>query len=146
MKLPTVISNKEYRRKISVNNKAVALLLVLATIVIVAILASVALRLILNQFRLTHHQVSRVRAYYAGLAGMHLALEKLRLEDWTPAPAGGGIRYGCINDCIDAALTYNPLIKDDDIPYNVQIAVYPVGSGIGGTSKLEIKTDYTYQK
>ncbi|MBL7151154.1 MAG: hypothetical protein ISS32_01750 [Candidatus Omnitrophica bacterium] len=127
------------------NKKAVALLLVLVTIVVVVILASVALRLILNQFRLTHHQVSRIRAYYASFAGMNLALEKIRLGDWSPASTGGAIRYGCINSCIDASATY-PLIRDSDIPYNVQIAIYPAGSGISGTSKLEIKSDYTYHR
>lgn len=143
--MPTFIFSKEYRRKIEANNKAVALLLVLATIVVVVILASVALRLILNQFRLTHHQVSRIRAYYASFGGMNLALEKIRLGDWSPASAGGGIRYGCINSCIDASATY-ALIIDSDIPYNVQIAIYPAGSGINGTSKLEIKSDYSYHR
>ena len=132
------------KRPANNRNKGVALLLVFATIVVVVILANVALRLILNQFRLTHHQVSRIRAYYASLAGMNLALEKIRLGEWSPTTAGGAIRYGCINSCIDASATY-PLVSDTDIPYNVQIAIYPQGSGINNTATLKIKTDYTYQ-
>ncbi|MDI6606000.1 MAG: hypothetical protein QME65_02510 [Candidatus Omnitrophota bacterium] len=129
------------------NNKGVALLLVFATIVVVVILANVALRLILNQFRLTHHQVSRIRAYYASLAGMNLALEKIRLGEWVIPTAR--TMYGCINNCIDPFATgarRYPLVRDPDIPYNVQVAVYPRGRGINGTTKLKIKTDYTYQK
>jgi Tfp pilus assembly protein PilX len=133
-------------QKIPVNktNKGVALLVIFATIVVVVILANVALRLILNQFRLTHHQVGRIRAYYAGLAGMNLAFEKIRLGDWSPAAAGGAIRYGCINNCIDAGATY-PLVLDADIPFNVQIAISPQLSGINNTAMIRVKTNYTYQ-
>lgn len=124
------------------NTSAIALLLVLVTIVVVVIVANAALRLMLNQYRLSHHQTSRVRAYYASLAGMNLALEKIRLNEWPPSPEGGAITYGCINGCIDATPTYT-LIQDTDIPYNVQIAIYPFQSGL---SRIEIKTEYTYQK
>jgi Tfp pilus assembly protein PilX len=58
--------------------KGVVLLMLLGIILIVTILANVILNVILNQGRLTHHQVSRTRAYYAGLAGINLALENLR--------------------------------------------------------------------
>lgn len=129
-------------KRAQANNRGVALLLVFTTLIIVVILTNVGLRLILNQQRLTHHQVSRIRAYYASLAGMNLALEKLRLGQW--APPARGVNYGCINGCIDGRRTY-PLINDGDIPYNVQIAIYPAGTGLNGVgSRLEIRTRYTY--
>ncbi|MFH0762392.1 MAG: hypothetical protein V1925_00695 [Candidatus Omnitrophota bacterium] len=131
-------------QKIAANKKGVALLLVFAIIIVVVILANVALRLILNQSRLTHHQVSRIRAYYASLAGMNLALEKIRLGEWIIPDLNGATRFGCINNCIDTSATY-PLVLDPDIPYNVQVAIYPKESGANNTAKLEIKTDYTYQ-
>jgi Tfp pilus assembly protein PilX len=66
--------------------RGVVLYLVLATIMIVVILANIVLNVVLSQTRLTHHQVSRIQAYYAGLAGMNYALEQLRTGNWT-APA-----------------------------------------------------------
>jgi len=57
--------------------------MVLATIMIVIILANIVLSIVLSQTRLTHHQVSRIQAYYAGLAGMNYALEQLRTGNWT---------------------------------------------------------------
>jgi len=57
--------------------------MVLATIMIVVILANIVLNIVLSQTRLTHHQVSRIQAYYAGLAGMNYALEQLRTGNWT---------------------------------------------------------------
>lgn len=124
-------------------NKGVVLLFVLGTILITVILANVVLRIMLNQSRLTHHQISRIRAYYADLAGMNLALEKIRLGDWGPAAV---VRYGCINGPVDSGVSCDFTNSDSDIPYNVQIALYPTGSGLNGAgSKLDIKTNYTYQ-
>ena len=53
------------------------LLMVLGTILVVVILASVILSIILSHSRLTHHQVSRIQAYYAAQAGVNLAIENL---------------------------------------------------------------------
>ncbi|MCX5705542.1 MAG: hypothetical protein NTZ92_05760 [Candidatus Omnitrophica bacterium] len=76
-------------------------MIVLATILIVVILASIIFGLVLSQSRLTHHQVSRIQAYYANQAAINFALENLRTSVWTtadcPPPAG----------CV-AALAYNP--------------------------------------
>lgn len=56
--------------------------MVLGTLLVVVILANVILSTILSQSRLTHHQISRIQAYYAAMAGMNYALEQLRLGNW----------------------------------------------------------------
>ncbi len=64
------------------SRKGVVLFIVLGVIIIVTTLSTVILRIILNQSRLIHHQVSRVQAQYAAKAGMVYAMEKLRTGDW----------------------------------------------------------------
>ncbi|MDP2941189.1 MAG: hypothetical protein Q8N85_02915 [Candidatus Omnitrophota bacterium] len=58
--------------------KAVALLVVIATILVVMGLASAMLNIMSSHYRLTHHQVSRIQAYYASMAGINYAYECLR--------------------------------------------------------------------
>lgn|SRR3989338_9020587 len=66
------------------NKRGVALLMVLGTVLVVVILANVIIAIISSQSRLTHHQVSRIQAYYAAQAGMNYALEMLRRPNgWT---------------------------------------------------------------
>jgi Tfp pilus assembly protein PilX len=60
------------------DKKGVALFMVLATILIIIVLASIVLTIISSQSRLTHHKVSRIQAYYAALAGMNYAFDNLR--------------------------------------------------------------------
>lgn len=68
--------------KYLVNKKGVAIFMVLATILIVVILANVILAIISNQSRLSRHEVGRIQAYYAAKAGIVYALEKLRNGTW----------------------------------------------------------------
>lgn len=83
-----------------IENRGVALFMVLVTILMVLVLANVVLSLVANQNRLAHHEISRMQALYAAQAGMVYALEKLRNGQWvygvncpsgTPceAPPGG---------------------------------------------------------
>ena len=65
------------------NKKGVAIFMVLATIMIVVVLANVVLAIISNQSRITRHEVGRVQAYYAAQAGLVYAMEKLRNGSWT---------------------------------------------------------------
>ncbi|MDD5691900.1 MAG: hypothetical protein PHP10_01830 [Candidatus Omnitrophica bacterium] len=125
--------------------KGIALFIVLGIIMVVVALTTVILRVTSTQSRLTHHQIERIRAYYADKAGMNLAFYKLRTGAWTAPTSGTDPRYYCINNKVDAAVTcYEAPYVDTNIPYNVQIAVYPQYSGINQTIKLEIKTSYTY--
>jgi len=62
--------------------KAVALYLVLGTLIVVVILARVMLAVILTQTRISRHHAGRIQAYYAAQAGMNYAREKLRTGAW----------------------------------------------------------------
>jgi Tfp pilus assembly protein PilX len=124
------------------NHKGVALALVLLVILVVVILSNVALSIMNSQNRLTQHQVSRLRAYYASQGAMNLAFERLRANNTasfslcptaaacnTPGPPLGG------NAVIDV-----------DIPFRVDVTVGAAGSSIDGIGRqLTITTDYTPQ-
>jgi hypothetical protein len=109
---------------------------------VVAWLSIVTLRVISSQSRLTHHQLSRIRAYYADKAGMNLVFDKLRSGDWTQDLAA--IKYYCINGKVDSEIACTlPIFSDPLLPH-VQIKIYPKSPpGLNGTAKIEIKTDYT---
>ncbi len=79
------------------NKNAVALFVVLGTLLIVVILANVILSFIFSQSRFTHHKVSRIQASYAAQAGMNYALDKLRTGNWT-IPAPGNISVYPLNE------------------------------------------------
>lgn len=89
--------------------KGVVLFIVLATLMIVIVLANAMLNIMSSQSRLTHHQVSRIQAYYAAQAGMNLAIERLRTGTW-----GSGEYSLCKSGCI---------VNDTDIPYRVDIKI-----------------------
>lgn len=128
--------------KLARNKKGAALLLVLATILIVTILANVALNFVLNQSRLSTHQVHRIQAYYAAIAGMNLTIEMLRTNTWSADP--GVTKYACINGCVDS-VTPNYSVADTDIPFNVQITIGPREAALNRTTALTITTDFTPQ-
>jgi Tfp pilus assembly protein PilX len=70
------------------NNKGIVLFIVLMTFLIVVILANIMLGIMSSQSRLTHHQVSRIQAYYADYGAMNYAFDKIRRMDW-PMPTPG---------------------------------------------------------
>lgn len=72
--------------------RGVALLVVLATILVVVILANIVLNIMVSQSRFTHHKVNRIQAEYAAWAAINFAQEMLRTGAWTPAscPGPGG--------------------------------------------------------
>ncbi|MDD2679841.1 MAG: hypothetical protein PHO03_03445 [Candidatus Omnitrophica bacterium] len=134
--------------------KGVVLLIVLATLLVVIILAGVILNLISNQTRLTTHQVSRIRAYYATKGIMNYTLDMLRQGTWVPHATDK--RYACHRDCTGLGVaepTYTIPI-DTDIPYNILVTIYPLNTLYadniaytalnGKVTQLDIKTDYTY--
>ncbi len=123
------------------------LFIVLATVLVVAILAGVILSLISSQSRLTQHQVSRIKAYYAGKGMMNYAFEMLRkgssASGWDLPTTG--YDFACHKGCIDSgAGTIHIIPPDDDIPYKIQVKIYPPdNANPGSTARLEIKTEYT---
>jgi len=62
--------------------KGIALFMALGLLMIVVVFANIVLTLMLSQSRVTGHQVGRIQAYYAGTAGMNLALDNLRSGIW----------------------------------------------------------------
>jgi len=91
--------------------KGIALFMALGLLMIVVVFANVILTIMLNQSRVTGHQVGRIQAYYAGMGGMNLALDNLRSGTWTFDPVNScpepvvGSRADCIIDeTVDSAL------------------------------------------
>jgi len=121
------------------NSRGMALAMVLGTLLVVVILANVILAIISSQTRLTHHQVSRIQAYYAAQAGINYALEKLRLGNDPDWPLRGGYsRKLCRSSCD---------INDPDLPASIKevnIIVGEPGSGISNTSTVSATVNYTY--
>ena len=127
------------------NNRGITLILILALILTVIVLANIALLLISSQARFTHHQVSRIRAFYAAQAGINYTLERLRVGAWVPDPSS--ITYYCINDNGTTMTCTDGNINDTDVPFGVEIRVWPEGGGspaVAGTTQLEAKAEYTY--
>lgn len=119
--------------------KGVVLLLLLGTILIVMTLAGVASYLILNQSRVGQHQINRIKAYYAALAGINLALEKLRVGNWTIVQPYALCRNNvtCNDVCVDC------FEEDLDIPYRVNITI-SAPNPTTGIRTVNATTDYTY--
>jgi hypothetical protein len=125
------------------SRKGVILFVVLGTIIVVATLSTVILRIMLSQTRLTHHQVSRIQAQYAAKAGVNYALEMLRTNDadW---PATG--EYTRI---MRRSGSTSPDFDEPNLPGSidrVEITVYDPSSdpGPSGTRKVSAKAIYTY--
>lgn len=139
-----------FKRKAA--EKGVVLLIVLGTVLVISVLTTALLAIIYNQSRLTHHQVSRIKAYYAAIGIMNYAQEQLRKGVWVPNPDGITYKYACFTakGCIDAVTNDYPIADDADIPYKVQVKIFPLGTvDVGwftgsGITQIEIKTDYTY--
>ena len=130
--------------------RGVILLIVLGTVLIVIILSGVMLKTVSNQSRLTHHQVSRIKAYYAIKGIMNYAQDMLRKGTWAPDPVTNN-RYACLGDCsgLGVSAPDYPIPADSDIPYNILVTIYPLNradnaSLNGKVTQLNIKTDYTY--
>jgi len=123
-----------------VHKKGVALYMTLFAILLVIILANIILRIMSSQSRLTHHQVSRIQADFAAMAGINLALEKLRVGDanWIPSPDTG-------TNTITRTLCRGCLAPDIGEPYlppniqRVEITIGAEGSGPSGTREVTAK-------
>lgn len=111
------------------NKKGIVLFIVLATIMVVVVLANVIMGIISSQARLTHHQVTRMQAYYAAQAGMNLAMENLRTGTWTT-----GTYSLCSAGCT---------VNDPNIPYRVDITISAPDPNTG-IRNVSITTTYTY--
>ena len=123
------------------NRKGVILFIVLGTIIVVATLSTVILRIILSQTRLTHHQVSRIQAQYAAKAGINYALEMLRTNDPDWPSTGEYTRI------MRRSGSSSPDFNEPSLPAsidNVEITVYSPGTGPSNTRKISAKATFTY--
>lgn len=123
------------------NNKGIALYLVLGTLLVVVLLASIVLNLMLSQSRLGHHQISRIRAYYAGQAALNYVREELRLGNWVaPAANAAGNFYACLNGCVENVAATYTIPNDSGILYRAQVTIHPP---VNNTSQLDAIINYT---
>jgi len=134
--------------------KGAILFIAIGMIMVVSILVIVILRIISNQARLTHHQVSRIQAQYAAKAGINYALEKLRRNDdpnWPTDKNGRYTRYMC-RSASSGPNCGNPnfVFIEPDLPNSIQevdITVYqsPASASKNGPRKVSAKAIYTLQ-
>ncbi|MFH0738268.1 MAG: hypothetical protein V2A59_00180 [Candidatus Omnitrophota bacterium] len=118
--------------------RGVVLVLLLGTILLVTSLAGIASYIVLNQSRVGQHQVNRIKAYYACMAGITLALEKLRTASWGTASDPPYALCRDSSSC-SGALDYE---EDWDIPYRVNITI--TAPDANGIRTINATTDYTY--
>jgi len=114
------------------------LVLLLGTILLVTSLAGIASYIVLNQSRVGQHQVNRIKAHYACMAGITLALEKLRISSWDTA---SNPPYSL---CPDASSCSGALAYEEywDIPYRVNITI--TNPDINGIRTINATVNYTY--
>lgn len=118
----------------------IALFLVLGTILIVTILANLIVNLYYSNSRLTYHQTSRTKAYYATQAAINYAINRLQQGDanWTN-PAGSTHTF-CRNGCE---------VNETDLPSHYTINIIIGNSTTSGlpsthTRSISATVDYTY--
>jgi len=113
--------------KCNFKKKGVILFMVLAILLIVSIVINGILNFVLSNYYQTFHRARRVKAYYAAMAGINLAIEKLRRGDWQT-----GKFYKLCNSCSDSACNSincpnNTIasgnLTDLDMPFNVTITI-----------------------
>jgi hypothetical protein len=132
--------------KHSINaNKGIVLFMVLSMILIVVALANIVILLVSSQYRLTHHQSSRIQAYYAAQAGMVLALENLRTGFWK---VGLDCASGCPHD-FDTGDFYPASILGNRVwititPAQNTDSSQPCYNPPSGSACVKIDVDYTY--
>jgi len=123
--------------------KGAILVIVIGLIMVVSALTTVILRIIVNQARLTHHQVSRIQAQYAAKAGVFYALDKLRRNDnavcW---PSAGPFPYTRYMKSSGSGCD----IVEPNLPSSVsqvEITVSGPNTGPSGTQQVSATATYT---
>lgn len=136
--------------KIKHQNKAAALFITLFMIMVVVILSNIILSIMLNHSRLTRHRVSRIQAYYAALAGINYALDRLRVGTDPLFPAAGTYTRNICNTNACGVVAAPPggcQINEATLPCTVnwvRITIGAPGSGPGGTRTVAAQADYLY--
>jgi Tfp pilus assembly protein PilX len=120
--------------------KAVVLIVVLGTMIVLTIFGLVAVNLMTQESRIAEHKIRRIQAFYAAQAGIVHATERLRREGaayLSPAPG--------------ASQTDNSIFVGAGLPvdsgypaagYHVVVTLSK-GTGPSGTDTLDAQVDYT---
>lgn len=135
----------------TIRQKGVILYMILVSILITVVIAGIILNIITNQARFSHHEVSRIQAYYAAMAGVNYAIERLRSGCWTSSSAF--TRYICRSNtdpqlcstsCDPCATTCSPI--DDSLPASISLVVISVSAASGSppTRTIAATANYTY--
>lgn len=130
-------------------NKGIMLFIVLGVLLIVTVLASVVLNLILSNYRLTHHQTNRIRAYYATMGGINYALEMLRIGNWTVPASNRTNALICMGPTWAGTLT-NCNLTDSGLSYDINVTIGNMSSSLGsapaiaGTAPISANAEFTY--
>ncbi|MGD0337065.1 MAG: hypothetical protein ABSB18_08235 [Candidatus Omnitrophota bacterium] len=103
------------------------MIIVLGTIIVVTLLATVILRIFSSHYRLTNHNITRIQAYYAALAGVNHAMEMIRTRS-TPC----NTNTLCSYDLTDQS--FPPAIANKTVRVNV--------TGITTNATIKVTVNY----
>jgi Tfp pilus assembly protein PilX len=122
--------------------KGIALLIVLTSVLITALLANIIFTIILNQNRLTKHRVSRMQAYYAAQLGVVYALDMLSSGHWPFSPGTYYIKRGATDCGVDPNC-----VRESELPNtikNITINLQLEPSGTINLINITSIANYTY--
>lgn len=129
--------------RINAANRGIVLLLVLGMLLVVIALANVFLNIILNQSFFTHHQTTRIQAYYAAQAGINYAIERLRSGSYT---IGTHCLPGPPCPC-EVSFSSDDFLPRSIVNYRACITIRQPGPGCvppgGSLACVSAKADYT---
>lgn len=130
------------------NSRGMALFIVLGIFFIVVLLANITLGIISSQSRLTRHNISRIQAYYAALAGVNYAYEMMRTGAW-PVPSGASPDYYSICRTGSSCNYTDPDLPASISDGKVYITIYRSGAAncappAGTAACISASVDYTY--
>lgn len=121
-------------------------MVVLGIILVAVFLANVVLNIISSHPRLTHHQISRIQAYYAAWAGIGYAYDRMTAGDasWpTPAPGGSYTRTITDNDPVTG---FPRQIVNQQVVVDVRgrsLCPAPVPAGVDACINATVNYTYT---
>jgi Tfp pilus assembly protein PilX len=114
-------------------------------------LANIILSVVSSQSRLTHHQISRIQAFYAAQAGVNYAREMIRLNNstWVPENVGATVtevKGRICRDTTDCGSGFTgPKVSEASLPTTVrwvEVTIGKIGSGVSGTREIKATVDY----
>lgn len=67
------------------NKKGILFVMVLAAVIVALTLGAIFLTFFTSESKVTHHQLSRIQAYYVAMAGVNYAFERIWNGSWQPS-------------------------------------------------------------